>query len=494
MLNIAKSCIRVVQVWCKFCTFAPPKGKRYDKVTWFIKKDIPVMATVTAFVRTASTKSDKNVHLRFRLRDGRNIQLSYTSEIMLNADWWDSKKEKVKSKVTCPKAERTQIDSGVLIFKKLLLKVYDSIDDKSSIDSKGFALLVDKELHPGKHRPAEKTLFDAFDDYMSEVQPTESYCKSVRLVKSCLQRFELFLAIETGRQYKVTFDTFTDENISEFEDFLQDEYTLFDEKGKPLPEYAPIYAAVFEETKMRKPGKRGKNSICKMLKVFRTVWNWALKHQRTTNNPFALFDMPSQTYGTPYYITLAERNKIADYDLSDNPRLAVQRDIFVFQCLVGCRVSDLYNFTPANVINGTIQYIAQKTAREKPRTVIVPLNSRAKEILMRYYDGVRTDGKLLPFIKEQKYNVRIKQIFKQCGITRNVTIYNSTTGKEEIKPICDIASSHLARRTFVGNLYKKVGNVDLVASLSGHTANSAAFFRYRDIDLETKQDLVDKID
>jgi hypothetical protein len=90
--------------------------------------------------------------------------------------------------------------------------------------------------------------------------------------------------------------------------------------------------------------------------------------------------------------------------------------------------------------------------------------------------------------------VRIKQIFKQCGITRNVTIYNSTTGKEEIKPICDIASSHLARRTFVGNLYKKVGNVDLVASLSGHTANSSAFFRYRDIDLETKQDLVDKID
>lgn len=452
------------------------------------------MATVTAFVRTSSTKSELNVNLRFRLSDGRKTQLFYKSEIMLNADWWDSKKEKVKSKVACPKVERTRIDNGVLIFKKLLLKVYDEAADKTSIDSKGFTLLVDRELHPDKYKPKTKTLFDAFDDYMSEVQPTESYCKSVRLVKSCLQRFERFLSIETGQHFEVSFDTFTDENLSEFEDFLQDEYTLFDGKGKPLPQYASIYSTLLDGTQMRKPGKRGKNSICKMLKVFRTVWNWALKHQRTTNNPFALFDMPSQTYGTPYYITLAERNKIADFDLSDNPRMAIQRDIFIFQCLIGCRVSDLYNLTPANVINDTIQYIAQKTAREKPRTVVVPLNSRAKEILARYYDGLRTEGKLLPFIKEQKYNVRIKQIFKRCGVTRNVTIYNSTTGKEEIRPICEIASSHMARRTFVGNLYKKVGNVDLVASLSGHTANSTAFFRYRDIDLETKQDLVDKID
>ena len=484
----------MVQIWCKFRTFAPPKGKRYDKVTLGTLQNKLVMATVTAFVRTSSTKSDVNVNLRFRLRDGRNTQLFYKSEIMLNPELWDGKKEKVKSKVACAKAERTRIDSGVLIFKKLLLKVYEAAENKSTLDSKGFTLLVDRELHPDRYKPREKGVFDAFDDYMSEVQPSESYCKTVRLVKSCLQRFERYVTIETNQQYSVTYDSFTDANISEFADFLQDEYTLFDEKGKPLPGYAPVYEGIFEETLMRKPSKRGKNSVSKMLKVFRTVWNWALKHKRTTNNPFALFDMPSQTYGTPYYITLAERNKIADFDLSDNPRMAIQRDIFVFQCLIGCRVSDLYNFTPANVINGTIQYIAQKTAREKPRTVIVPLNSRAKEILARYYDGVRTEGKLLPFIKEQKYNVRIKQIFKRCGVTRNVTIYNSTTGREEIRPICDIASSHMARRTFVGNLYKKVGNVDLVASLSGHTSNSAAFFRYRDIDLETKQDLVDKID
>lgn len=54
------------------------------------------------------------------------------------------------------------------------------------------------------------------------------------------------------------------------------------------------------------------------------------------------------------------------------PDLAVQRDIFVFQCLIGCRVGDLYKMTKANVINGGIEYIPRKTKDGRPVTVRVP--------------------------------------------------------------------------------------------------------------------------
>ncbi len=63
---------------------------------------------------------------------------------------------------------------------------------------------------------------------------------------------------------------------------------------------------------------------------------------------------------------------------------------------------------------------------------------------------------LLPFISPQKYNDAIKKIFTRCGITRIVTVLNPTTGNEEKRPINEIASSHLARRTFIGNIYKGV--------------------------------------
>ena len=119
----------------------------------------------------------------------------------------------------------------------------------------------------------------------------------------------------------------------------------------------------------------------------------------------------------------------------------------------------------------------------------VPLNAIAQEIFERYK---HCEGdKLLPFISEQKYNVGIKRIFKAAGLKRMVTVINPTTREEEKRVLWEVASSHLARRTFVGNLYKQVPDPNLVGSLSGHKEGSRAFARYRDIDEDMKKELVD---
>lgn len=75
-----------------------------------------------------------------------------------------------------------------------------------------------------------------------------------------------------------------------------------------------------------------------------------------------------------------------------------------------------------------------------------------------------------------------------------VTVLNPTTREEEKRPLNEIASSHLARRTFIGNLYKKVKDPNLVGSLSGHKEGSKAFARYRDIDEDIKKELVNLLD
>ena len=75
-----------------------------------------------------------------------------------------------------------------------------------------------------------------------------------------------------------------------------------------------------------------------------------------------------------------------------------------------------------------------------------------------------------------------------------ITILNPTTREEEKRPINEIASSHIARRTFIGNLYKKVKDPNLVGSLSGHSEGSRAFARYRDIDEDMKKELVSLLD
>ena len=85
-------------------------------------------------------------------------------------------------------------------------------------------------------------------------------------------------------------------------------------------------------------------------------------------------------------------------------------------------------------------------------------------------------------------------MFRLSGLTRIVTVINPTTREEEQRPICDIASSHMARRSFVGNLYKKVKDPNLIGKLSGHKEGSKAFARYREIDEETSQETVNLLE
>ena len=56
------------------------------------------MATVKAFIRI-STKKANDVNVRFRLSDGRNIQLFHKSELTVNSDLWDEKSQCIKAKV-----------------------------------------------------------------------------------------------------------------------------------------------------------------------------------------------------------------------------------------------------------------------------------------------------------------------------------------------------------------------------------------------------------
>lgn len=152
------------------------------------------------------------------------------------------------------------------------------------------------------------------------------------------------------------------------------------------------------------------------------------------------------------------------------------------------RVSDFFQLTKDNIIGDAIEYIPSKTINENGDTVRVPLTKKAKIIIERNYDSNRIE--LLPFTSQQKYNIAIKKIIKTVGITRTVTVINPTTRKEERKPIYEIASSHMARRNFIGNLYNKVQDPNAIGSMTGHIEGSKAFARYRNIDDNIKKNII----
>jgi integrase len=182
-----------------------------------------------------------------------------------------------------------------------------------------------------------------------------------------------------------------------------------------------------------------------------------------------------------------ERNRVYRAEIHSDRLLRV-RDIFVFQCLTGCRIGDLIRLTKDNIHNGVLTYIPGKTAKKEGKPVSVPLHEHAMEIISRYEIP---GGKLLPFISQQRYNDFLKELLSMEGInlTRPVQRLNPRTGIEETVPLATIASSHLARRTFIGNLFGKVDR-SIIASMSGHGKNSKAFARYYQVQESHKKQAV----
>ena len=89
------------------------------------------------------------------------------------------------------------------------------------------------------------------------------------------------------------------------------------------------------------------------------------------------------------------------------------------------------------------------------------------------------------FVKVDKENIQEDWLDK--------IVRNSTTGETEMKRICDVASSHMARRTFVGAAYKAVRDPNIIGKMSGHVEGSRAFNRYRQIDDDILKQTISEI-
>jgi site-specific recombinase XerD len=332
-----------------------------------------------------------------------------------------------------------------------LFKLYDATKVVPTIEK----LRNDLKLKLGKEErkePVKVGFFDRFDQYMKDAPLSHGRKKHLKTTYNKVQDFN------PG----TTFENLNVQYLTDFQNYLIDKCNL------------------------------SKNTTISELRRLRAFLGYAIKLGWTTNYPFKSFTIDQESFGDPIFITVEERDKLYSAEI-ENQSLAKVRDIFVFQCLIGCRVGDLLKLKKSNIVDGCIEYIASKTKDDKPRIARIPLTDKAKSILAKYD---LSEDQILPFISEQKYNEQIKKVFKldNIKITRIVTVADPKTRTSVQKSIADLASSHMARRVFVGNLHRKGIKNEIIASMSGHVENSKAFSRYYNIDKEDQKEALKAID
>ncbi|MDU1906553.1 MAG: recombinase, partial [Dysgonomonas sp.] len=302
---------------------------------------------VSAFIRKSAKKNDTDskATIYFRLRD-KNKDIKSASELIINPNHWSPEKQGYKDRVALiSDDEKIRLKNDIQNIISLITQNYTE-----EADAEWLNMMIDKYHHPNKYKTPEQieaetkpTMEELLDEFLLKHKLSEVRKKNFRVVRRAILRYEIY--VKTTKRGHKSFVLDID-NITS--DTLQDMWNFFENEHK----YYELYPAIYEQIpEKRKPKPRGKNTLIDCFCRIRTFFLWCFDKKKTKNRPFDDFHIDECTYGTPIYITLEERDKLFEKDLSEYSHIEIQRDIFIFQSLIGCRVGDLYRMTKQNIIN-----------------------------------------------------------------------------------------------------------------------------------------------
>ena len=208
-------------------------------------------------------------------------------------------------------------------------------------------------------------------------------------------------------------------------------------------------------------------TIDKSVKLLRQFLRWASENNLYSGN------LPDTYHphlrGSHYehkeiiYLTLDELRKLETTYLP--PYLAKVRDTFVFCCYTGLRYSDAAKLSRADIGDGYIDIVTQKTSDR----IRIELNAHSSAILERYKNDTYGDH-ALPMYSNQRSNVILKEIGELCNISAPVRIvsYSGSRRSEKVLPKWQLLSFHAARRTFVVTALQLGIPAEVIIRWTGH--------------------------
>ena len=202
------------------------------------------------------------------------------------------------------------------------------------------------------------------------------------------------------------------------------------------------------------------NTLRRNVGLFKTFMYWALDNGHTYKADFQKFKAPKGQQTDEVALTFEQVNEVFEYDLSGNKRLERVRDLFVFGCSTGMRISNYGKIEKKDIQDGIIKVRDRKNI---DKSLEVPLNDFSKYILKKY-------DYRLPKITNQRFNDYIKEVFQLIGYNEDVkkTMKVGNEIIEHINPFYERVSSHTARRSFITIMKNKKIPDKIIMSYTGH--------------------------
>lgn len=428
------------------------------------------MQNISILNRT--TKAAGEIRLRFRLRDGRAVDLTHRSEIRANlqevakfdADGTPRKGVRIYSR---------QLAAEIAAEMKLMSAAYKNIIiDDAPRNNVVFARYIEREKN-GKNAGAgdiETRFAEYIADGVRDGVRGKSATHGCKYAGRILHRF---LAVENLQGIKP--GAFDAEKVLRLRSFAINEYQYTDK-------YAKVYAG--EKRQQIPTQKRGRNTVAILMHIYAAFFTELEDAGEIDRTPFARIGKEKrkkinrEQYNTPVYLTAEELQIIQAAQVPDE--LEETRTAFLVQCAIGCRISDYKRLTIRNVSRHEegflyVHYLPQKTHESASdfAEIETPLVQYAAKVI-----ASRGGFSFAVLRDSYEYNKKIRKLLECCGINRECAVYDEETGQNQYKPLYEIASSKTARKTHV-DMFTKV-QVNLYAS-GLHKPGSGAVLHYTEL-------------
>lgn len=433
-------------------------------------------------LKTRTIKKSGTIKLRFRLRDGRKVELYHKSGIEAKVSDLDRLTITGDKKKGVTALSRMLLDA-IAEEKRFMRLAYDKMkncgmDMKSAIFEAVIAALKNPLLQMSCRQPPIVARFRQYaDDALRDRILGKRRHDHLLVVSDKLERFLTIKGLS-----RISTQEFTDSLLMEFRNFIFDEYKYVDK-------YEPLYRKVSPHNK---PQKRLRlNSVTSQMKMLQAFFTEMESSDEILKSPFRRLGkgrkkMVMKTrYDAPVFLRSDEFQAILSAEVPAT--LQSTRDAFLLQCAFGCRISDFAGLSLDSIsvsVDGIpyIHYIPRKTAAAQIS------NAEVETPIVRYAFEIISRSHLdFPILKNlygpTGFNHKIKKLLEFCNISRDVAVYNEDSRQNDYLPLYKVASSKLARKTHVDMLNKVQINL-YAAGL--HKEGSAAVHRYTCMELQDR--------
>lgn len=424
----------------------------------------------------------EDVRVRFRLRDGRKVQICHTSDIhcklkdldKLNPDGTTKPNVKVWNRDLS-----NSLKKEYAIMKHAYDKMLDEgMDLTSAVWERQIAAIRNPVEVIRAESPNIVTRFRkaADDSFRAGIIGSDRH-KHIIVVSDKLERFLIIKGISG-----ITAEEFDIDHLLEFREFLFDEYL-----------YVQKYPKLYQRVKpQNKPDARlSMNTVTSQLKMFQTFFSTLEDRDEIRKSPFRKLGRENKKavmrtkYDDPFFLRKDEFLRVLETEAPVN--LQKTKDAFVVQCALGCRINAFRTMNMSKVSISEegipyVHYIDKKTINSQEG------NTEIETPIVRFaYDIIMRTGFVFPVLKNVSgangYNACIKALLQHCRINRMVPQYNEETKENDYEPLYKLASSKLARKTHVDRMSKV--QVDMYAS-GLHKEGSSAVSRYTELELKDR--------